>query len=95
LKAPVLAFPDFSEPFILTTDASGYAIAAVLTQIQDGKERLIACASRVLNSSEQNYSNPHRETLGVVYGVEAFRSYLWGHHFTVYMVNSAIVAISM
>jgi len=43
---PVLAFPNFSLPFILTTDASKVAVAAVLSQIQDGIERPIAFASR-------------------------------------------------
>ena len=33
---PVLAYPDFSQPFILTPDASKIAIAAVLSQAQEG-----------------------------------------------------------
>ncbi|CAG2235002.1 unnamed protein product [Mytilus edulis] len=43
ISAPILGFPqaDGSE-FILDTDASAYAIGAVLSQIQDGKERVIA-----------------------------------------------------
>ena len=94
LKAPVLAFPDFSKPFLLTTDASGYAVGAILTQVQKGKERLIACTSRVLTKSEKNYSNVDRETLGVVNGVESFRSYLWGNKFVIHTDNSAIAAIS-
>jgi hypothetical protein len=94
MSAPILAFPDFSKPFCLTTDASGYAVGAILTQYQKGKERLIACASRVLTTAEKNYSNPDRETLAVVYGVQNFRSYLWGTKFTIYTDNSAIAAIN-
>jgi len=51
---PVLAYPNFDLPFILTADASKLAIAAILSQVQDGKERPIAYASRQLNTEEQN-----------------------------------------
>ena len=37
VKCPVLAFPDFNESFILTTDALYTAVVAVLSQIQQGK----------------------------------------------------------
>ena len=33
--APVLAYPNFSLPFILTADASKIAVAAILCQVQD------------------------------------------------------------
>jgi hypothetical protein len=75
-------------------DASGYAVGAVITQIQQGKEQLIACTSRTLTTSEKNYSNPDRETLAVVNGVEAFKSYLWGNKFIIHTDNSAISAIA-
>jgi hypothetical protein len=42
---PVLSYPNFSQPFILTTDASGIAIAADLSQAQNGIERPLAYAS--------------------------------------------------
>ena len=35
---PVLAYPDFSQPFILTTDASNVTVAAILSQVQDSVE---------------------------------------------------------
>ena len=55
INAPILAFPDFSTPFILDTDASDMTIGAVLSQIQDGSERVIAYASRTLGKTERKY----------------------------------------
>ena len=52
---PVLSYPDFNRTFILTTDASGIAVAAVISQIQDGVERPLAYASRQLNKAESAY----------------------------------------
>ena len=45
-STPILAFPCLKEPFILYTDASQFAMGAVLAQVQDGKERAICYASR-------------------------------------------------
>ena len=92
MRAPVLALPDFDKPFILTTDASGYAIAAILTQeSKDGKkEHLISCHSRMLKGAEANYHTLDREILAVFYGVEQNRSYLWGNKFTIRTDNLAI-----
>ena len=81
-KAPILSFPDFrpnAAPFHLQTDASAVGIGAVLEQ--DG--HVIAFASRVLSSSERNYSVIQRECLAIVYALKQFRHYLLGRSFII------------
>lgn len=83
-SAPVLIYPDFSKPFILTCDASNYAIGAVLSQGPKGQERPIAYASRTLNKSETNYNTTEKELLAVLFGCKTFRPYLYGRKFYIF-----------
>ncbi|XP_071629552.1 uncharacterized protein [Temnothorax longispinosus] len=78
---PILQYPDFTKPFLLTTDASGTAIGAILSQGQIGKDQPISYASRVLNKAEKNYSTIEKELLAIVYAVQHFRPYLYGKKF--------------
>ena len=78
---PVLAFPQFKTPFIVATDASDHAIGGVLSQVQDGRERVIAYWSRQLQKAERNYSTIEREALAVVGAVKEFYPYLYGFQF--------------
>lgn len=55
VEPPILAFPDFTKPFTLHTDASNQGLGAVLYKEQAGKMRVIAYASRTLTESEKNY----------------------------------------
>ena len=83
LKGPVVAYPDFSIPFRLYTDAWNIGLGAILAQKQEGKERIISCASRTLNKSEQNYSATKKECFAVVWGFKNFRNYLIANNFKV------------
>lgn len=84
VNAPLLQFPDFSRPFVLTTDASNVAIGAVLSQGQIGSDKPIAYASRTLNDAETRYSTIEKELLAIVWAVKHFRPYLYGRKFTIY-----------
>ena len=82
-NGPLLQYPDFDKPFILTTDASNYAIGAVLSQGPLGSDKPIAFASRTLNAAEQNYSTIEKELLSCVNFTKYFRPYLFGRKFTI------------
>ncbi|KAL1130399.1 hypothetical protein AAG570_013337 [Ranatra chinensis] len=80
---PVLRFPNFSLPFVITTDASQVAVGAVLSQVYSGGDRPVAYASKKLTPAESRYSAIERELLGVVWAVEHIRSYVWGRQFRI------------
>ena len=81
MRAPILAYPNFSRDFLLETDASGMGLGAVLSQSQGDKTiRPIAFASRTLHPHRsRNYAISELEALGVVWAVRHFRHYLYGH----------------
>ena len=80
-SAPILAFPRTDCQFLIDTDASEYAIGAVLSQVQEGTERVVAYASRSLTKAERNYCTTRRELLALVFFIKQFRHYLYGSKF--------------
>ena len=79
----MLAYPKFDQPFTLHTDASGWAVGAILIISQEsvGGERVIAYYSRQLSKAERNFFMTEREALAVVTAVKEFYPYLFGHNF--------------
>ena len=73
---PILRQADPRLPYVLSTDASAYAVGAVLLQGEGPDERPVEYASRLLNPAERNYATTEREALAVVWSVEKFRGYL-------------------
>lgn len=66
--------PNFTKPFELTTDASNFAIGAVLSQ---GKHP-ITFISRTLSAAEQNYATNEKELLAIVWALQKLRNLLYG-----------------
>lgn len=90
VKASMLAHPDFTKPFILDTDASDMAMGAVLSQVQDGDERVISYASRCSTKAECKYYVTRKELLAIVHFVKYFRHYLYGKPFLVRTDHSSL-----
>ena len=74
--APVLAYPTAPGKFTLDTDAREKRIGAVLSQEQNGQERVVAYFSRSLNRRERNYCVTRKELLAVIKATEKFHYYL-------------------
>ena len=78
-SAPVLRTFDPRRRAVLTTDASGLAVAAILTQPDDaGHQHPVAYESRKLTAAERNYPAHILELLAVVHALRIFRHYLLG-----------------
>ncbi len=92
-SSPVMAFPHFDQPFTLSTDASNKAIGAVLSQIQDGKERVVAYASHVLTSTERKWSTYDKELWAIVWSFRHFRHYLSNCPFTIVTDHKPLVGL--
>ena len=82
--APLLVHPDWTKPFKLQTDASDYAIGAVLSQEDDeARERVVSYASRQLTADERKYDTREKELLAVVWGCETHAKYLGQRPFVI------------
>ena len=89
-EAPVLCYPDQEAHLVLDTDASAHGIGAVLSQIQNGEERVVAYYSSSLSRPEKNYCVTRKELLAVVNSVQHFHHYLYGRQFTVRTDHAAL-----
>ena len=87
----MLVYPREGGGFILDTDASDKAIGGVLSQIQDGEERVVGYGCYVLSAPQRNYCVTRKELLAVVTFTRTYRHYLLGNHFSVRTDHGSLV----
>ncbi|CAA7051689.1 unnamed protein product [Microthlaspi erraticum] len=90
VSAPIVQPPDWNLPFEVMTDASDYAVGAVLGQRKEKKLHVIYYASRTLDEAQCKYATTEKELLAVVFAFEKFRSYLVGSKVIVHTDHAAL-----
>lgn len=79
-KEVMLAFPDYTKPFQIFTDASDRQLGAILQQ----DERTLAFFSKKLNKAQKNYSPGEKEMLSIVEALRDFRTIILGYPITIF-----------
>ncbi|TYJ51186.1 hypothetical protein B9479_008259, partial [Cryptococcus floricola] len=90
-SAPILAHPDYSKPFILSTDASTVGLGAILSQRDDKHhEHPIVYLSRSLQGAEKRYTATELECLAIVWALSKLRGYVEGATLEIITDHSAL-----
>ena len=76
-EVTIVAYTTLEDSFVLDRDASNQGVGAVLSQVQEGKEKVIVYYSRALTKSERRYCVTRRELLAVVVDMSHFHLYLY------------------
>ena len=85
-RAPILALPNFCQPFIIENDASGLGLGAVLMQ----NNRPIAYYSHTLSPRALHKSIYEKELIAIVFTVQKWRPYLLGREFVVHIEQRSL-----
>lgn len=92
MSAPILGYPDVNgRTFVLDINTGSDAIGTVLSQIQDGNERVIAYDSRTLSTAERNYCVTRKHMQALVFFIKHFKQYLLGREFTLRTDHGSLV----
>ena len=74
MNYPVLAPPLPEGRYIIDTDASDFAMGAVLQQEQNGTVRVISYASKTFDAAERQYCTTRKELAAVIYALKTFQT---------------------
>ena len=92
LEEVILNYTDVNKEYILRSDASKKCISSIISQIdENGHERMISCASRILRKNELNYTTSEKELLAIVWGLFKFEIYLRGSRVKVLTDHQALI----
>lgn len=93
-KEVILSYPDYrpqANKLELFVDASGTGAGACLVQKQEGSYRVIAYASMSFSSTQTAYSTIERELTAIRWGIQVFRCFLYGVHFTLFTDHKPLI----
>ena len=88
--APILAFPDLSKSFTLTSDASGSAIGYILVH-ENKPESVISYGGRALKNEKKKWTISEKQCLAVLEGIKQHKVYLLNNKFTVFTDHKALI----
>ena len=84
ISAPIMAFPDVNKPYRLYTDASDFAVGAILVQTDEhGTERPIHFLSHQLSAVQRRWATVEKEAFAVIHALRKLRPYLYSADFIV------------
>lgn len=90
-SAPILANPNYQEPFIIQSDASDTGMGGILVQGEGEDERVVAYFSQKFSAAQRKYQTTERECLAVISAVEKFRPFVEGVRFTVITDHASLM----
>jgi hypothetical protein len=90
-SAPILILPNPELPYVMHTDASGFAVGGVLQQDQGKGLQPIAFLSKKMSDAETRYPVHEQELLAIVTGLATWRHYLVGAELRVLTDHKSLI----
>jgi hypothetical protein len=89
---PILRHADLSKEFIVYTDASGYAMGAILAQKDEhGNEYVVMFANKRFNKHQELMPISLKECLSMMFAIEIFKDYVYDKKFTLVTGHKALI----
>jgi RNase H-like domain found in reverse transcriptase len=93
LQGRILEHYDPKKPIVVVCDASDDGLSGILCHIVGNDEKPVFFIWCTLSSAEKNYPILHREALAIVFAMERFYKYVYGHHVTILSDHKPLEAI--